>query len=94
VLKAGFISQYPAGRALLVPETDAQAAQATFGRLRERFPAARAEGGLGDEAFSATDPYLGGLLLFRKGRNLAGVANVPAGQDPRPLAQALAARLP
>ena len=94
MLKTGFVSQYPAGRALVVPEPDAQAARATFARLRERFPAAKAESGPGEEAFSATDPYLGGLLLFRKGRNLAGVANVEAGQDPRPLAQALAARLP
>ena len=59
-------------------------------KLRARFAGARAVAGLGDEAFSAQDQYLGGVLVFRKGARVAGVANVAAGADPAPLAKALA----
>ena len=44
--------------------------------------------------FSAQDQYLGGLLVFRKGARVAGVANVAAGGDPSALAKALLGRLP
>jgi hypothetical protein len=94
VLKSGFIAQYPAGRALIVPEASAEAAAATLAKLRERFAGAKPVATLGDEAIAAQDQYLGGLVLFRKGASVAGVANVPAGQDGLPLAKALAARLP
>jgi hypothetical protein len=93
-LKAGFVAQYPAGRALIVPEAAPETARATLAALRARFAGARALAGLGDEAIAAQDAYLGGLLLFRKGAWVAGVANVPAGTDALPLAKALAARLP
>ena len=93
-LRAGFVAQYATGRALIVPHADAAAAAATFAAVRARFADARPVAGLGDEAISAQDQYLGGLLLFRKGAHVAGVANVPAGQDALPLAKALAARLP
>jgi hypothetical protein len=94
VLKSGFVAQYPAGRALIVPEASADAAAATLAKLRERFAGAKSVAALGDEAIAAQDQYLGGLVLFRKGAHVAGVANVPAGQDALPLAKALAARLP
>ncbi len=94
LLKTGYLAQYGQGRAFVVPEADPAAATATMAQLRARFPDARASAGLGDEAFSARDPYLGGILVFRKGRHLAGVANVAAGGDATPLARALAARLP
>jgi hypothetical protein len=93
-LKAGFVAQYGAGRAFLVAERTGEAAGATLSQLRARFPEAKPAAGLGDEAFTARDPYLGGLVVFRKGARLGGVANVPAGSDALPLAQALAARLP
>jgi hypothetical protein len=93
-LRAGFVAQYASGRALIVPHADAAAAAATFAAVRARFADARPVAGLGDEAISAQDQYLGGLVLFRKGAHVAGVANVPAGQDGLPLARALAARLP
>jgi hypothetical protein len=93
-LKSGFVAQYPSGRALIVPEASAEAATATVTKLRERFKEAKPVTGLGDEAIAAQDQYLGGLVLFRKGAHVAGVANVPAGQDALPLAKALAARLP
>lgn len=93
-LKTGFLAQYPAGRAFVVTEATAEAAGATLGRVRARFPEGKPATGLGDEAFTAQDQYLGGVVVFRKGARIAGVANAPAGSDPLPLAQALAARLP
>ena len=93
-LKSGFVAQYPNGRALIVPEAGAEAATATLTKLRERFKEAQPVAGLGDEAIAAQDQYLGGLVFFRKGAHVAGIANVPAGQDAVPLAKALAARLP
>jgi hypothetical protein len=94
ILKSGFIAQYGNGRALIVPEKDAAAATATLAKLRERFKDATPAAGIGDEAIAARDQYLGGLVLFRKGAHVAGVANLPEGQDGLPLAKALAARLP
>jgi hypothetical protein len=94
VLKSGFLAQYAAGRAFVVPEATVEAATATMAKLRERFAGAAPSAGLGDEAFSAQDQYLGGVLVFRKGARVAGVANVAAGADPSALAKALAAGLP
>jgi hypothetical protein len=93
-LKSGFLAQYPAGRAFVVPEATPETAKATMAKLRERFAGAGAVAGLGDEAFSAQDQYLGRVLVFRKGARVAGVANVAAGADPSGLAKALAERLP
>jgi len=94
MLKSGFMAQYAVGRAFVVPEVSSQAAAATMEKLRARFTGAAAATGLGDEAFSASDQYLGGLLVFRKGARVAGVANVAAGSDPTALAKALLGRLP
>ncbi len=94
ILKTGFISQYAAGRAFVVPEASAPGAAETIAKLRARFADVKAAAGLGEEAFTAHDRYLGGLVVFRKGTRLAGVANVPTGEDALPLAKALAARLP
>ncbi len=94
LLGAGFIARYGSGRAFVVEEATSEAARDTFSRLRERFAAARPGTAIGVEAFEAEDPYLGGLIVFRKGKRVAGVANIPPGRDARPLAQALAARLP
>jgi len=94
LLKSGFVAQYAGGRALIVPEASPEAAGATLGKLRERFKDAQPVQALGEEAIAARDPYLGGLVFFRKGAHVAGVANVPAGQDGLALAKALAAQLP
>jgi hypothetical protein len=94
LLKSGFMAQYPAGRAFVVPEASAEAASLTMAKLRARFAGAEPASGLGPEAFSAQDPYLGRVLAFRKGARVAGVANVAAGTDPSALAKALADRLP
>ena len=94
MLKSGFMAQYAVGRAFVVPEANPAAAAATMEKLRARFAGASPVGGLGDEAFSAEDQYLGRLLVFRKGARVAGVANAAAGADPSALAQALLGRLP
>jgi len=93
-LASGWIGQYATGRAFVSPTASPVAAAATLARLRARFPGAEPVAQLGDEAFSARDAYLGGLLIYRKGANVAGVANVAFGQDAKPLAKALADRLP
>jgi hypothetical protein len=50
--------------------------------------------GLGEDAFSAQDQYLGRLVVFRKGARVAGVSNAAAEPEAVALAKALAARLP
>ena len=94
MLKSGFMAQYAAGRAFVVPEATPEAAAAAMEKLRARFAGAAPSSGLGDEAFSAQDQYLGRLLVFRKGARVAGVANVAAGAEPAALAKALLERLP
>jgi hypothetical protein len=62
-------------------------------KLRERFGQTTPLE-VADEAFQATDRYLGRLCVFRKGRYLGGYANLKEGEDAGTLARALAARLP
>ena len=93
-LKAGFVGQYTSGRAFVAPEASPEEAAATLQALRGRFAGAAVFPGLGDEAFSAEDEYLGRLLVLRKGPRVAGVANAATEKDAAALAKALAARLP
>ena len=62
-------------------------------KARAKF-AANTPATIGDEAFQASDQYLGKLCLFRKGRYVAGYGNLADGQDGVSLATALAARIP
>ncbi|HXK09160.1 MAG TPA: DUF6599 family protein [Vicinamibacteria bacterium] len=94
LLKTGFVGKYAAGRAFVVPEASPQAAAATMEKLRARFAGSASVAGVGDDAFSAQDQYLGRLLLFRKGPRVAGVANASTETDATALAGALAGRLP
>jgi hypothetical protein len=94
LLKSGFMAQYAGGRAFVVPEATPEAAKETMAKLRARFAGAEPSSGLGEEAFSAQDPYLGRVLVFRSGARLGGLANVPEGSDPSVLAKALLERLP
>ncbi len=91
-LKRGFLAQYAEGKAIIVPEESAQSAAATFVKLKERIGNTQ-PAQVGDEAFQANDKYLGRLCMFRKGKYLAGFSNLPAGTDPLPLAQKLAAKI-
>jgi hypothetical protein len=94
VLRSGFMAQYGVGRAFVVPGPSAAEATETMAKLRARFTGSSPVAGIGDEAFSAQDQYLGKLLVFRKGARVAGVSNVAADADATPLAKALAAKLP
>jgi hypothetical protein len=93
-LTRGFLAQYPEARAFVVPEESPEAAAATLEKVRERFAETAEAPGLGDAAFTATDDYLGGLVLFRKGPFVAGVSNLAEGVDGVPLARRLADALP
>jgi hypothetical protein len=93
-LRSGFMGQYAAGRAFVVPGASPEAAAATMEALRGRFAGASPVPGLADEAFSAQDQYLGRVVAFRKGARVAGVANASAEAEAAALAGRLADRLP
>jgi hypothetical protein len=93
LLQRGYAAQYDYGKAFVVTEASAEAAGPIMQKLRARYPDATAAT-VGDEAFQANDKYLGKLCFFRKGRYIAGYANVTEGQDPVALSTALAAKLP
>jgi hypothetical protein len=93
ILKRGFVAQYTAGKAFLVPEASPEAAAATLGKLKARF-GDTSPVTVGQEGLTAKDKYLGELAVFRKGRYVGGYANVPDGRDAVSLATALAANVP
>jgi Family of unknown function (DUF6599) len=90
VLKRGYVGQYEFGKAFVVQD---EGGAAVMEKLRTRFGNTKPVS-IGDEAFLATDQYLGQICIFRKGRFVAGYANVAGGQDAAALATALAAKLP
>jgi len=80
LLKSGYVAQYQAGKGILVRESSPEAAAQVFAKLRERFgPTSPAS--IGDEAFTATDKYLNGVCVFRKGAFIGGFANLPEGRN-------------
>ena len=89
-LRRGFLAQYPQGRAFVVTEDSAEAATATLEKVRGQFAGAVDLEGIGDAGFTATDEYLGGLVVFRKGMRIAGVANLAPEADGSGLARRLA----
>jgi len=88
ILKRGYIGQYEFGKAFLVVEASPEAAIQTMTRLKERI-GQTTPGSIAEESFTATDKYLNGMCVFRKGRYVGGFANLKPGQD----ATADAARL-
>lgn len=93
-LRRGLLAQYPEGRAFVVTEESSEAASATLQKVRGRFAESATAAAIGDATFTATDEYLGGLVLFRKGAHVAGVSNLAAGVDGTDLARRLADALP
>jgi hypothetical protein len=61
--------------------------------LRARFDGA-APAQVADEAFQATAKYLNGICFFRKGRFIAGYANLPTAAEASAQAVKFAARIP
>ena len=92
-LKRGFVAKYTEGQAFIVPEASPEAAAQTLSKLRARF-ADSTSAQVGEEAIQAKTQYLGGLCIFRKGRYVAGYANLPESQDAVTQAAKLAARIP
>ena len=92
LLKSGYVAQYQAGKGFLVRESSPEAASQVFAKLKERLgqtmPVKIAE-----EAFTATDKYLNGMCVFRKGSFVGGFANLPAGRDGVAEAEKLAANI-
>jgi hypothetical protein len=80
LLKSGYVAQYQAGKGFLVRESSPDAAAQVFTKLRERF-AATSPAKIADDAFVASDKYLNGLCVFRKGAFIGGFANLPDGRD-------------
>lgn len=93
LLKRGFVAEYKQGQAFIVPEDSEEAAAGVMKELRERFaPVAAAQ--VGDEAFQAKVEYLDGICIFRKGRTIAGIANMNDAQAAVSEAVKLAGRIP
>ena len=87
------MAKYKQGQAFIVQEASPQAAAEVLKSLRERFDGAT-PAAVGDEAFQAKAKYLDGICIFRKGRYVAGYANLPLSGQAVALAAKLAARLP
>lgn len=93
LFKRGWVAQYQGAKVFLVLEATPESAAGVMGKVKARIgqtePAKLAE-----DAFQATDRYLGRMLVFRKGRFLGGCANLAEGVDGAALAAQLAARIP
>jgi hypothetical protein len=92
-LKRGYVASYKQGQAFIVMEASPESAAEVMKKLRGRFNGA-SSAQVGDEAFQAKTQYLGGICIFRKGRTLAGFANLPEPQGAVSQAAQLAARIP
>jgi hypothetical protein len=87
-LKRGFVAQYAAAQAFLITEATPEAATGVLAKLRARF------GQTGDEGIVATDQYLGGIAVFRKGRYIAGAVSKNDKEAAVALAASFEKRLP
>jgi hypothetical protein len=92
-LKRGYVGKYKQGQAFIVQQDSPKAAEEVLKSLRESFEGA-APVKVGDEAFQAKVKYLDGICVFRKGKTIAGYANLPEAQDAAAQAAKLAARIP
>lgn len=92
-LKRGYVAKYEQGQAFIVLEASPESAAEVFKKVQGRFPDASPVK-VGDEAFQAKTQYLEGICIFRKGRYLAGYANLPDSQEAARQATKLATRIP
>ena len=93
LLKRGYVAKYAQGQAFVVLEATPESAAEVLKKLRVRFDGTT-PAQIGDEAFQVKAPYLEGICVFRKGRYVAGYANLPEAQVASGLAAKLAARIP
>lgn len=92
-LKRGYVAKYTQGQAFIVLEASPESAAEVFKKVQARFPDA-SPAKVGDEAFQAKTQYLEGICIFRKGRYLAGYANLPDSQEAVSRATKLATLIP
>ena len=92
-LKRGYVAKYQAGQAFIVLESTPESASLVLKALQLHFPGA-VPTQVGDEAWMSNAPYLGGICIFRKGRALAGYADLPTAQEAATQAAKLATRIP
>ncbi len=92
LLTSGYVAQYRAGKGFLVRESSPEAAAQVFAKLKARFSQA-SPASIEDEAFTASDKYLNGVCMFRKGAFIGGFANLPDGRNGVAETQRLAANV-
>jgi hypothetical protein len=92
LLKRGYVAQYPYGNMFIVTEATPESAKAVMQKASARLSGTPVQ--VGEEAFQASDKYLGKLCFFRKGRYIAGIAKVAESGDPVAAAKVLAGRMP
>jgi len=93
LLKRGYVARYKQGQAFIVLEATPESAAEVLNKLRDHFGGAT-PAQAGEEAFQARAQYLDGICIFRKGRFLAGYANLPDPKLAAQLAAQLAVRIP
>ena len=92
VLKRGYVAQYDYGKAFVVLEETPESAATVMQTLRQRFGDNQPVK-LGDDAFQATDKYLGRMCFVRTGHYIAGYAINAEGMDPVALSALLVAKI-
>ena len=80
LLKRGYVGQYSFGKGFIVKESSPESAAQVMVKLRSRF-GQTAPAAIADEAFTATDKYLNGMCIFRKGNYIGGFADLKSGRD-------------
>lgn len=92
-LRRGYVAEYEFGKAFIVTESSPDAAAASMEKVKARVgegePVSIADGGL-----QVNSRYLGRVCIFRKGKYLAGYANLAEGVDGVALSKTLAQRVP
>jgi Family of unknown function (DUF6599) len=92
-LKRGYVARYKQGQAFIVREVSEESAAEVLKNLRGRFDST-VDVQVSDGGFQANTRYLGGVCIFRKGRFLAGYANLPTAEEAAALAQKFATDIP
>ncbi len=93
ILKRGYVAKYNQGQAFIVIEQSPESAAAVMNKLRAHFDGS-VPVQLGDEALKVKAPYLDGICIFRKGRTIAGYANLSDAAEANAQAAKLLERIP
>ncbi len=93
ILKRGYVAKYNQGQAFIVVEQSPESAAEVMRDFATRFGDATPIK-LADEAFQVKAPYLDGVCVFRKGRTIAGYANLSSAAEAAAQAAKLLERIP